>query len=75
MTTSILLPNFDSRYECETMNSRFFPKMKCDSNDYYSFDKENYEINSIYEKKEEINKVNTMSFLFPSIPIKVSYSY
>lgn len=72
MTTSILLPNFDSRYDQKIIDKRFIPKIKYDNQEYYTFGKENYEINNNFEKIDENNDVNKISYLFPSIPIKVS---
>ena len=45
--------------------------MKYDSNQYFSYEKENYEINSEYGQNFEINKANKINFLFPSVPIEV----
>ena len=75
MTTKILSHNIDSRFNNEIMNSKFTPKMKYDNSQYYSYDKENYEINSHYRKNDEENKVNKMNFLFPSVPIEVSEKF
>ena len=75
MTTKILSHNIDSRFNNEIMNSKFTPKMKYDNSQYYSYDKENYEINSHYMKNDEENKVNKMNFLFPSVPIEVSEKF
>ena len=75
MTTKILSHNIDSRFNNEIMNNKFTPKMKYDNSQYYSYDKENYEINSHYMKNDEENKVNKMNFLFPSVPIEVSEKF
>jgi hypothetical protein len=72
MATSIILPNFDSRFNNEIVNSKFLPKMKYDNSQYDSFEKENFEINSDIAKNVEKSKINHMSYLFPSVPIKVS---
>ena len=72
MATSILLPNFDSRFNNEIVNSKFMPKMKYDNSQYYTFEKENFEINSDFVKNDEKSKISRMSLLFPSVPIKVS---
>ena len=72
MATSIILPNFDSRFNKEIVNSKFLPKMKYDNSQYDSFEKENFEINSDIAKNVEKSKINHMSYLFPSVPIKVS---
>ena len=45
--------------------------MKYDNNQYFSYEKENYEINSEFGQNIEINKVNKINFLFPSVPIEV----
>ena len=71
MTTSIILPNFDSGYNNEIINNKFIPRMKYDNSQYYSYEKENYEINNDFGQKDEKDKVNKMSFLFPSVPIEV----
>lgn len=72
MSTSIILPNFDSRFNNEIVNSKFLPKMKYDNSQYDSFEKENFEINSDIAKNVEKSKINHISYLFPSVPIKVS---
>ena len=72
MTTKMLSLNFDSKLNNEIINNKFIPRMKYDNSQIYTYDKENYEINSYYRQNEEDNKVNKMSFLFPSIPIGVS---
>ena len=72
MATSIILPNFDSRFNNEIVNSKFLPKMKYDNSQYDSFEKENFEINSDIAKNVEKSKINHMSYLFPSVPFKVS---
>lgn len=72
MATSIILPNFDSRFNNEIVNSKFLPKMKYDNSQYDSFEKENFEINSDIAKNVEKSKINHISYLFPSVPIKVS---
>lgn len=72
MTTSIILHNFDSKYENETCKKKLFPKMKYNNSDYYSYDKENCIINNDFGQEDAKNKVNKMNYLFPSIPIKVS---
>jgi hypothetical protein len=46
--------------------------MKYDNSQYDSFEKENFEINSDIAKNVEKSKINHMSYLFPSVPIKVS---
>jgi hypothetical protein len=45
--------------------------MKYDSNQYFSFEKENYEINSENAQNIEKNKINKINFLFPSVPTEV----
>jgi hypothetical protein len=72
MATSIILPSFDSGFNNEIVNSKFLPKMKYDNSQYDSFEKENFEINSDIAKNVEKSKINHMSYLFPSVPIKVS---
>ena len=72
MATSIILPNFDSRFNNELVKSKFLPKMKYDNSQYDSFEKENFEINSDLAKNVEKSKINHMSYLFPSVPIKVN---
>ena len=71
MATSIILPNFDSRFNNEMVNSKFLPKMKYDNSQYYTLKKENFEINTDFTKNDEKTKINRMSLLFPSVPIKV----
>jgi hypothetical protein len=75
MATSIILPNFDTRYHCEIINNRFAPKLKYDNSQYFSSEKENYELNSDFEQNDENNKVSKMSYLFPSVPIEVSINH
>ena len=71
MATSIILPNLDTKYNDEIIHSKFIPKMKYDSNQYFSFEKENYEINSEIAQNIEKNKINKINFLFPSVPTEV----
>jgi len=70
MATSIILPKIESNYNNEIKHNIFIPKMKYDSNQYFSYEKENYEINSEYGQNFEINKANKINFLFPSVPIE-----
>ena len=71
MATSIILPNIDSNCNNEIIHNKFMPIMKYDNNQYFSYEKENYEINSEFVQNIEINKVNKINFLFPSVPIEV----
>ena len=71
MATSIILPKIESNYNNEIKHNKFIQKMKYDSNQYFSYEKENYEINSEYGQNFEINKANKINFLFPSVPIEV----
>ena len=72
MNTSLLLPEYDTIYYSKFKNEIFLPKLKYDNNQYYNNEKENYEINKEIGQNEEIDKSKKLSFLFPSVPIKVS---
>lgn len=71
MATSIILPSIESNYNNEIIYNKFIPKMKYDSNQYFSYEKENYEINSEPGQNIDKNKINKINFLFPSVPIEV----
>ena len=71
MATSIILPRIESNYNNEIIHNKYIPEMKYDSNQYFSYAKENYEINSEYGQNFEKKKVNKINFLFPSVPIEV----
>ena len=75
MTTSILISSFEPEYNKDIINSKFIPTRKCDNTSYFPYEKENYEINSDISNRDQIsgkNKIEQISFLFPSMPIKVS---
>ena len=78
MTTSLLITSFDSEYNKDIIKTKFAPTRKYDNSSYYVYEKENFEINSDISDREQIlekNKINQISFLFPSMPIKVSYYF
>lgn len=79
MTNLILASNVNEDYNNSFINSKVVPKLKLDNDIYFSFNNnENYPSTNntnIFIKDKEINKLNTMTFLFPSIPIQVSIYY
>ena len=73
MSTRVLNPHNNEEI-IALMNKKFMPKLKTDNDSIY-FSLSNNIINIQNNNNEfdnDNNKLNKMSFLFPSIPIKVS---
>ena len=75
MRTSFLPNNAYKEFKNKIISQKFTPKLKLDNDIFYTYNyNENHSIinNTNISENNKNNKINQMSFLFPSIPEKVN---